>query len=395
MRRIVVLYPYDTGENAFSGGVPKVAVSNLIAINNIGDIPYLVLPEGNTGLIKFIKENYAYCHVVPVKFKHLSLFSDSKGFFRYLSILKNLVCFYAGYKYLKKAIRKISPDIIHFHEVINFPILSISPYAKVVLHLHSYRFTSYGRMLDYIIKRINYNADIVISPTKSILQALSHSLKTPSVVVDTPYLEIKDNEKSIANNNIIDELKVYKKSGKIVFSFVGRICSIKRINHFIDAINNLPALLKEKVFFSIVGGTNNVGDVQYKDFLTSKVIEYELQDIVKFHGYVNQIESILPYIDYGVILSESEAVPMIGIEYMRFNIPIIGYNAPGISDFLIDKVNGFLISNSNIEELSNVVEKILNKKYSQLDFKSLIPQTYERHTIDKFSVALNKLYSSL
>lgn len=395
MRKIVVLYPYDTGENAFSGGVPKVAVSNLIAINNIGDIPYLVLPEGNTGLIKFIKENYAYCHVVPVKFKHLSLFSDTKGFFRYLSILKNLVRFYVGYKYLKKAIRKISPDIIHFHEVINFPILSISPYAKVVLHLHSYRFTSYGRMLDYIIKRINYNADIVISPTKSILQALSHSLKTPSVVVDTPYLEIKDNEKSIANNNIIDELKVYKKSGKIVFSFVGRICSIKRINHFIDAINNLPALLKEKVFFSIVGGTNNVGDVQYKDFLTSKVIEYELQDIVKFHGYVNQIESILPYIDYGVILSESEAVPMIGIEYMRFNIPIIGYNAPGISDFLIDKVNGFLIPNSNIEELSNVVEKILNKKYSQLDFKSLIPQTYERHTIDKFSVALNKLYSSL
>lgn len=395
MRKIVVLYPYDTGENAFSGGVPKVAVSNLIAINNIGDIPYLVLPEGNIGLIKFIKENYAYCHVVPVKFKHLSLFSDTKSFFRYLSILKNLVSFYAGYKYLKKAIRKISPDIIHFHEVINFPILSISPYAKVVLHLHSYRFTSYGRMLDYIIKRINYNADIVISPTKSILQALSHSLKTPSVVVDTPYLEIKDNEKSIANNNIIDELKVYKKSGKIVFSFVGRICSIKRINHFIDAINNLPALLKEKVFFSIVGGTNNVGDVQYKDFLTSKVIEYELQDIVKFHGYVNQIESILPYIDYGVILSESEAVPMIGIEYMRFNIPIIGYNAPGISDFLIDKVNGFLIPNSNIEELSNVVEKILNKKYSQLDFKSLIPQTYERHTIDKFSVALNKLYSSL
>jgi glycosyltransferase involved in cell wall biosynthesis len=395
MKKILVIYPYNTGSNAFSGGVPKVVVSNIIAIKNNGDIPFLILPDGNNGLIKFIQDNFAYCYVIPVKFKSLSLFSDTKGVMRYFGIFENLLGFYEGKRRLKKAIAKIAPDIIHFHEVINFPILGIFPKAKTVLHLHSYRFTGYGKMLPIIMRKINKNTNIVISPTFSILHALGEKLKVQSKVVDTPYLELESNININDNLSIVDELKSFNKSGKIVFSFVGRICSIKRIDHFIDAIAQLKSDNKSKLLFSIVGGTNTQGDIDYKNSLETMIRDNNLENIVKFHGYVNPIESILPFINYGVILSESEAVPMIGIEYMRFNIPILGYNAPGISDFLIDGKNGLLIKNGSLGELTRKLISILEDLVEKTDFDKTISETFKRHTLEEFTKEIGGLYSNL
>ena len=94
MNKVIVFYPYETGENAFSGGVPKVIVSNIIAIKKNGDIPFLILPIDNLGLISFIEREHSYCEVVPVNFKSLSLFSDTKGFSKFISIYINIKGFF-------------------------------------------------------------------------------------------------------------------------------------------------------------------------------------------------------------------------------------------------------------------------------------------------------------
>ena len=96
--KIVVIYPYETGNKAFSGGVPKVVVSNLIAIKNNGNNPYLILPEDNSGLISFLEKEHPYCNIIPISFNSLSLYSDTKGIGRYLSILRNLKGFILGKK---------------------------------------------------------------------------------------------------------------------------------------------------------------------------------------------------------------------------------------------------------------------------------------------------------
>ena len=90
MKKIIVLYPFETGANAFSGGVPKVIISNIIAINKNGDKPFLVLPEDNLGLISFVEDECSFCEIIAVKFKSLSSFSDTKGLSRYISIFKHL-----------------------------------------------------------------------------------------------------------------------------------------------------------------------------------------------------------------------------------------------------------------------------------------------------------------
>lgn len=386
MKKIIVFYPYETREKAFSGGVSKVVISNIIAINAMGHKPILILPFKNKGLIEFVTKNFPYCEVYPLKFNTLSLFSDTKGLIRYVKVLLNMFNFIKGWYQLSKTFKTIAPDIIHYHEVVNFPYLGMYKKAKVILHLHSYRFIEYKRLLPYILNKINKNVHLVISPTKSILEGIKEKLKVKSIVLNTPYLDLKTLETDTSQINWEKEV--------IRFSFVGRICSIKRIHHFLLSLAKLPNNLLQKIEFEIIGGVNTKGDEQYLDELKKIITNKNLSEQVIFRGYINPIEKVLPLIDYGVILSESEAVPMIGIEYMKYNIPIIGYDVPGINDFLFNKVNGFLIPNGNIEDLTNVLKNIISGEFSNLDFKENISNEYKKYTIDSFILSLQKIYNN-
>ena len=84
---------------------------------------------------------------------------------------------------------------------------------------------------------------------------------------------------------------------------------------------------------------------------------------------------------------------MIGIEYMRFSIPIFGYNAPGISDFLVNNKNGFLIDNGSIESLTLLIKDVLSSKMDNINFDESIPIIYKRHTLDEFAIVLDEVYT--
>lgn len=386
--KIVVFYPFETGKNAFSGGIPKVIVNNLLACINLGYDTHLVLPKNNEGLIEYLRNEKMNITIHDLEFKPPSLFSDTKGFARILSISKNLKDFILGMKRLKACFNAIQPDIIHYHEIVNFPILHLHTKSKKILHLHSYRFTNYKILLPLMFRRINKYADLILSPTNSILKAVENRLSINSIQIDTPYL-------NLASNGLSQNLNPEYEKDKTVFAFVGRICRIKRIHSFIEALGNVNINSRKNIEFWIIGGTNNHGDDQYKFELEKKITDLYLEDAVSFKGYINPIETALDKIDFGVILSESEAVPMIGIEFMKFNIPIIGFDAPGINDFLIHKKNGFLVPNGNIDILNKTIEEIIEYGVENYAFSKSIPDLFERHSLNAFQVNLKKIYEKL
>lgn len=389
--RVLIYYPYSTGKNAFSGGVSKVIVSNIKAVFNNGDEPFLILPATNDGLIDFLADECPYCKVIPLQIESLSLYSDTKSVYRYVQMIKGLYRFALSRKILKKEFKKINPDVIHFHEIINFPILQLCRSAKIVLHVHSYRFFSYKTLLPIIMRYVNKYADILISPTQSIIDGFGDSLNKPIVLVNTPYLELKTDAKHNLDD-VKDIVNLSEKKEKVIFCFAGRICSIKRVDHFLKACSSLDDVYRNKIHFCIVGGSNVYGDILYKDNLLAIIKENKLENNVSFMGYISPIEKILPYIDYGVVLSESEAVPMIGIEFMRFNIPIIGYKAPGITDFLFENINGILIENGNIKELESILKSIISNKIRKESFNNNIETEFKKYTLGSFELALKDIY---
>ena len=388
--KVVVFYPYATGEKAFSGGVAKVIVSNIIAVKMNGDEPYMVLPEDNKGLIEYVKTNHPYCHVIPIDMLTVSLYSDIKNKVKRAGMIAhNLYKFATGKAKLCKVLNELHPDVIHYHEIICYNLLNSYTKCRVVFHLHSFRFTSYSFITGRIYKQINKYADIVISPTGSIKRAVDGNLKNVCIV-KTPYLEMGNAGVDTEKQKVF---KAVKTEGKLVFSFVGRICAVKRIDNCLKALAYLSQEERAKMKYMIIGGCNTVGDYDYKKKLEELVVEYHLEKNVEFVGYVNPVESILPFIDYGVMLTESEAMPMVGIEYLKYNIPTIGYDAPGINDYVVDEVNGFVVRNGDINHLAEIIKRVVNG-VNVPDFNNTIPETYKGYSVEKFAEALKDVYKN-
>lgn len=388
--KVVVFYPYSTGEKAFSGGVAKVAVSNVIAVHLNGDKPYLVLPQDNNGLIEYVRENCPYCEVVPVDIMALARYADTKNVFKKAyQTLRNLYKNLYGRKLLTKAYETIQPDVIHYHETVCFNLLSCYTKCKIVMHLHSYVEIPNKTIQNYIYKRIYKYANIVLSPTESIKKSREKYLRN-IIIVKTPYLDLKSNspEKAISNH-----FKELKDKGCVLFSFVGRIARIKRLEYFLRSLARLNPEERRNIKYMVIGGCNTMGDKDYKLELEQYITEHDLQNNVDWVGYVNSVESVLPYVDYGVMLTLSEAMPMVGIEYLKYSIPTIGFDVPGINDFLIDEVNGFLIEDQNTDMIASVLRRIISGNNIP-DFKTLIPETYKGYSVEKFAEAIKEIYNS-
>jgi len=391
-KKVVIIYPYETGENAFSGGVAKVIVSNIFAAHANSFEVHLLLPNNNKGLVEFIKNEHSYCFMHLIKFSTLSLYSDSKGFIRFINVFYNLLSFLIGTQKYFKTIKKINPDIIHFHESNLFPYYMFFRKTKKIVHLHSYRFIQLKNLFNIIIYFINKYIDYVVCPTKSILVGIHNYVNVHVEILKTPYLPLTDRQVD-SNDERISKIKSIKNEDKIVFAFVGRISRIKRIDYFLKAISQFDETNQSKLYFFIIGSPNHAGDFEYKNELIKIIAERNLRN-VEFIDYVNPIESALKYIDYGVILSESEAIPMIGIEFMRFNIPILGFNVPGVNDFLLNKQNGFIVSNGDISELSNQILQIV-KNNNKSEMESKISEMFEEYTLSKFETEIGLLYNKM
>jgi glycosyltransferase involved in cell wall biosynthesis len=255
------------------------------------------------------------------------------------------------------------------------------------MHLHSYTEVSNKIIRSYIFRCINKYADIVISPTESIRKSREEDLKN-IVMVRTPYLDLKSNA---PDEKICTHFKELKEKGTILFSFVGRIARIKRLDCFLQSLAKLSPEERMNIKYMVIGGCNTMGDKDYKVELEKFIKDNHLENNVDWVGYVTSVESVLPYVDYGVMLTLSEAMPMVGIEYLKYSIPTIGFDVPGINDFLINDVNGFLIEDKNTDMIASVLRRII-KNENIPNFKASIPETYKGYSIEKFAEALKKIY---
>lgn len=394
MKKVVIFYPFITQQNAFSGGVAKVVIANIISLISTEYEPHLILNLNNQGLIHYVEKHYCECKIHPVNVVTPSYFSDSKGLTRAKLVLAGVQKFIKSKRCLSRIIKEISPEIIHYHEVVCLPFLSIKSKAKKILHIHSYRFTSYHITMYFLKLMINKNVDLIISPTFSIFEKIKTLTEKKLIVLPTPYYNVISENENILDDDVCEKLQVFKKNGKIIFSFVGRICKIKRIDHFLHAISSLSPEIKEKFVFAIMGTTNTNGDIQYYNLLLEIIKQNNLTNVY-FLGYVNVIEDALKYVDLGVVLTESEALPMAILEYMQMNIPVLGYDVAGIKDVLLDSQNGFLIENGNIQKLTETLMKSITDQSYVDNIRIGIHKLTLKYEQQIFSESINNLYQEL
>ena len=128
-----------------------------------------------------------------------------------------------------------------------------------------------------------------------------------------------------------------------------------------------------------------------------------LTDRVKFLGFVPQNELKSFYSECSVVTISSvwpEPFATIGMEVMRYGIPVVAFDAGGIKDWLQDGYNGFLVPWMECKEYARRLDQLLrdkvlaramgergrtlvNDRYSFPDYISDLESMFQRVTEEK------------
>ena len=144
-------------------------------------------------------------------------------------------------------------------------------------------------------------------------------------------------------------------SDRNLILYAGQIIRGKGVDVLLEAL----ALVKEP-FECII-----LGDGNHKEYCEELNRKLGLESKVHFRGFVPQEELKSFYKECSVVALSSvwpEPIATIGLEVMRYALPVVAFDAGGIKDWLEDGNNGYLVPWMDREAFASRLDELLKDK---------------------------------
>ncbi|MEI6074089.1 MAG: glycosyltransferase [Verrucomicrobiota bacterium] len=163
-------------------------------------------------------------------------------------------------------------------------------------------------------------------------------------------------------------------SDRNLIIYAGQIIRGKGVDVLIEAL----AQVKTK-FECVI-----LGDGNHRTFCENLARKLGLADRIHFKGFIPQEELKGYYRECSVVALSSlwpEPIATIGLEVMRYALPVVAFDAGGIKDWLGDGLNGFLVPWMDRTQFALRLDQLLNdkslaKKMGEAGLK-LVSQRYD------------------
>lgn len=161
-------------------------------------------------------------------------------------------------------------------------------------------------------------------------------------------------ENCLLNCAVLDEAKFANIQNRINLIFVGRLDYGKNLAMFFHALKGVRN--KEKIHFDIVG------DGPLRGKLEEIVKDYDLKDLVCFHGKLPRNEAVAKFksAHLHVITSLREGNPTTIWEAMSYGVPTLTLDHCGMRDVVKDATGFKVPISTNYEEMVQGISKIIN-----------------------------------
>jgi glycosyltransferase involved in cell wall biosynthesis len=172
--------------------------------------------------------------------------------------------------------------------------------------------------------------------------------------------------------------------------YVGRLSAEKGVPILFDSLK----VLKSKGYrFELT----LLGDGEARQSLEILAKEYNISQNLKFSGFVDQktIADELSNSDIFVLPSFAEGIPVSLMEAMAMGVPVIASYVGGISELVVDKVTGQMVSPADVEGLANAIAYYIDnpdacKKISTNARDKVVAEFNIDDQVDKLAVHLSK-----
>jgi glycosyltransferase involved in cell wall biosynthesis len=286
---------------------------------------------------------------------------------------------------VKKIIKKIKPDVCHFHHIhcyISYHCFKIAQkYSKAVfLTTHDAMLFNYGKLMpkggncvykvgikdkvrqarkkynpfrDILIRHYLKYIDKIFSVSDSLKEVLEvNGIKNVATVHNG--IDVNDWE---FNQKKTEQFKEkYKIKNKKVILFCGRLSGAKGGEVFLRALEVI--VKNEPDALLLVAGLKNT----YTQEMMKLANELKVQDAIRFTGWLDRAEMITAYQAADVVVVPSvclDCFPTINLEAMASQRPVVGTCFGGTPEVVVDNETGYIVNPLNIPLLAEKIVDLL------------------------------------
>lgn len=156
----------------------------------------------------------------------------------------------------------------------------------------------------------------------------------------------------VDNSSIIEK---YSLARKKVILFVGRFVPLKNLSFLIATFKEALRIRRDLVLFL-------VGEGPVEEILKKQIRKYGIDEFVIFAGRVpnRNLPSYYSAADLFVLSSSYESFPIVILEAMSCELPVVATRVGGIPMQVKDGENGFLVESGNIKQLKEAIITLLD-----------------------------------
>ncbi|MEE9327662.1 MAG: glycosyltransferase [Cocleimonas sp.] len=252
---------------------------------------------------------------------------------------KALNVFKRAYK-LRKLIKKEQFDYVYsFMETANFPVAMVFPKAAISVHCNP---REYSFFESFLVKRTYSRVKNIIAVSEDVADILrdDYNLKNVSRIYNP--VDVED----IATQ--VDQPHQHPKPYIVA---LGRFHEVKRYDLLIDAYSQSKMSAECDLII--------VGDGDLRADLEAQVKALKLANNIHFAGIQNNPFPYLAGAKFITLSSRTEAFPMVLIEALALQCPIVATDCPtGPREIVRHGENGLLVENENVQAFSKALDQL-------------------------------------
>lgn len=245
-----------------------------------------------------------------------------------------------AFKYFAKSLKIIirdSPDLVYLNNTpfCHLPMIMAAKIFGKPIICHMRDSVNLTRSEFLALKMVN--RIIVLSETHKRFY-FDQIIPNNKISVVYNSIDLEDFDRAARESNIRLE-----KNG-IHIAFVGVLTDRKRQKDAIEALRHIRKKFPNiKLLF--------IGDGPDDKKLRGLSRKYDLDENIQFVGMIKNVAPYLKSCNIGLMLSSREGMPNVILEYMAAGLPVIATDISGVSEMVIDGVNGYTIPAGDINEL--------------------------------------------
>lgn len=197
----------------------------------------------------------------------------------------------------------------------------------------------------FFVKVLYRNCDFFISQSHAMTRDLVNNFSIPKNKIFT------------INNPVEISKKTdhYKKQSNISrLLYIGRLEKVKNIEFLLQSIFFLKKINSKFIL-------NIVGEGALESDLKKFVSIYQLDDVVYFRGYSQNVDAFYADSDLFIMTSIYEGFPNVLVEANAYGVPVLVKNSDtGANDIVVDGINGFLYTTDSPIYFAKKIQDCMN-----------------------------------